>query len=144
MKQRDEFKLEYPCHSPEKDRWFVLRVTRFENSQGLRVVIQPSIDEVSFETPWDSETDFYDVTIHYSLTFYAPTGELMTRWSFFGHGRARSAFFSQDEPVEKAVLAAMRDAAALLVVELGERPEVKGTLQANQEDFDGRAEDHDS
>ena len=26
---RDEFSLEYPCHSPEQKRWFVLRVTHF-------------------------------------------------------------------------------------------------------------------
>ena len=112
--------------------------------QAVRVVIQPSIDEVSLDTPWDSETDFYDVTIHYSLTFFSPAGQLMTRWSFFGHGRARSAFFSDDEPVQKAVLAAMRDAAALLAVELGDRPEVNGTLQANQEQYDRQTEDNDS
>jgi signal transduction histidine kinase len=36
--QRDEFRLEYPCHSPEEERWFVLRATRFESAQGVRVV----------------------------------------------------------------------------------------------------------
>jgi signal transduction histidine kinase/DNA-binding response OmpR family regulator len=35
---RQDFRLEYPCHSPEEERWFVLRVTRFESSDGLRVV----------------------------------------------------------------------------------------------------------
>jgi PAS domain S-box-containing protein len=36
--QRDWFSSEYPCHSPQKRRWFVMRVTRFESGEGVRVV----------------------------------------------------------------------------------------------------------
>jgi PAS domain S-box-containing protein len=36
---RDEFSLEYPCHSPEQKRWFVLRVTRFGDERPGRVVL---------------------------------------------------------------------------------------------------------
>jgi PAS domain S-box-containing protein len=34
-----EFVLEYPCHSPEERRWFVMRVTRFPGEGPVRVVI---------------------------------------------------------------------------------------------------------
>ena len=30
--ERDEFYLEYPCHSPTEQRWYALRATRFGNS----------------------------------------------------------------------------------------------------------------
>ncbi len=36
---RDEFSLEYPCHSPEQKRWFVLRVTHFGDERPGRVVL---------------------------------------------------------------------------------------------------------
>jgi PAS domain S-box-containing protein len=36
---RDEFSFEYPCHSPEQKRWFVLRVTRFGDKRPGRVVL---------------------------------------------------------------------------------------------------------
>ena len=40
---RDEFYLEYPCHSPTEQRWYALRATRFWNSQSsdepVRVVV---------------------------------------------------------------------------------------------------------
>ncbi|HMD98708.1 MAG TPA: PAS domain S-box protein [Terriglobia bacterium] len=36
---RDEFSLEYSCHSPEEKRWFVMRVTRFANEGPSRVVL---------------------------------------------------------------------------------------------------------
>ena len=41
-----EFQLEYPCHSPEEQRWFVVRVTRFQgNGSGGVVVAHENITE---------------------------------------------------------------------------------------------------
>ncbi len=37
--QRETFEFEYPCHSPEEQRWFLLRVTRFKTPGPVRVVI---------------------------------------------------------------------------------------------------------
>ena len=37
--QRDEFSLEYPCHSPAERRWFVARVSRFPGEGPVRFVI---------------------------------------------------------------------------------------------------------
>jgi PAS domain S-box-containing protein len=37
--KREGYLLEYPCHSPQEERWFMLRATRFENSEGLRLVV---------------------------------------------------------------------------------------------------------
>jgi PAS domain S-box-containing protein len=35
----NEFHLEYPCHSPQEQRWFVVRATRFASDQPVRVVV---------------------------------------------------------------------------------------------------------
>jgi two-component system, NtrC family, sensor kinase len=35
----DLFEMEYPCHSPDCDRWFTARVTRFCGSGPMRVVV---------------------------------------------------------------------------------------------------------
>jgi PAS domain S-box-containing protein len=37
--QREEFHLEYPCHSPREKRWFIIRVTRFGGDGPVRVVV---------------------------------------------------------------------------------------------------------
>ena len=34
-----EFVLDYPCHSPEKNRWFYMRVTRATGSGPIRIVV---------------------------------------------------------------------------------------------------------
>ncbi len=36
---KKEFFLEYPCHSPAEQRWFVGRVTRFEGPGPIRIVV---------------------------------------------------------------------------------------------------------
>jgi two-component system cell cycle sensor histidine kinase/response regulator CckA len=37
--RRERFTFEYPCHSPTRQRWFVLRVTRFEDDGKIRVLV---------------------------------------------------------------------------------------------------------
>ena len=37
--QSEEFQLEYSCHSPEEQRWFIVRVTRFGGKGPVRVVV---------------------------------------------------------------------------------------------------------
>jgi diguanylate cyclase (GGDEF)-like protein len=36
---RDEFSLEYPCHTADERRWFSVRATRFQGSNRVRVVV---------------------------------------------------------------------------------------------------------
>ena len=33
------FEMEYSCHSPTQQRWFVMRVTRFQSPGPVRIVI---------------------------------------------------------------------------------------------------------
>ena len=37
--KRARFEMEYPCHSPTEQRWFVMRVTRFQGLGPVRIVI---------------------------------------------------------------------------------------------------------
>ena len=37
--EKNEFSLEYPCHSPTEKRWFNARVTRFPQKGDLRIVV---------------------------------------------------------------------------------------------------------
>ena len=37
--ERQEFHLEYPCHSPQERRWFIVRATRFAGDGPVRVVV---------------------------------------------------------------------------------------------------------
>ena len=38
-RQRDQFTLEYACHRPDQQRWFLARVTCFEDANALYLVV---------------------------------------------------------------------------------------------------------
>ncbi|NJP06587.1 MAG: PAS domain S-box protein [Chloroflexaceae bacterium] len=38
-RERDTFLLEYPCHSPDKERWFIGHITRMVHPDGIYVVV---------------------------------------------------------------------------------------------------------
>ncbi len=38
-RRQSRFEIEYPCHSPTEERWFVMRVTRFKSPGPMRVVV---------------------------------------------------------------------------------------------------------
>jgi PAS domain S-box-containing protein len=37
--RRNQFEAEYPCHSPTEERWFLVRVTKFEGPGPLRIIV---------------------------------------------------------------------------------------------------------
>lgn len=46
-RQQDEFKMEYPCHSPTEKRWFVVHVTRFSwDGQDRFIVAHQDVSEL--------------------------------------------------------------------------------------------------
>jgi PAS domain S-box-containing protein len=44
--KKSVFYFEYPCHSPNKERWFAMRVTKFESEKPMIVVAQMNITEL--------------------------------------------------------------------------------------------------
>jgi len=157
-KEADENSLAWdieigPAHVRLYDQLFqpvfenLVQVDGLRSGSGLRpvsIIIKPSIDEYTLQTPGDTATDFYVVEIHYNLAFYSPSGELIQRWSYSGRGRSRSELFSADESVQKATVAAMRDAAAWLLIEIAKHPDFHTPLQAQQSDNADIPEDHES
>jgi PAS domain S-box-containing protein len=37
--EREQYMLEYPCHAPDEERWFMARVTRFAGSESKHIVV---------------------------------------------------------------------------------------------------------
>lgn len=57
------FSCEYPCHSPEKKRWFVMTVTPMHTGERGAVIIHVDITDRK-----EAETLMYDYAFHDSLT----------------------------------------------------------------------------
>jgi PAS domain S-box-containing protein/putative nucleotidyltransferase with HDIG domain len=71
----ETFSIEYPCHSPEKQRWFIARITRFHVNQSVFVVIhhenitaRKALDETLSESENKFRSIFEESAVAKSLT----------------------------------------------------------------------------
>jgi len=90
-----------------------------------KAVIEPRIEQYSFVTPRDTNSNFYAVTIKYRVNLSTPAGALVDSYQFTGYGTADSGGMSSEKPMKAATTMAMRDAAAKFLVQFPEQASVK-------------------
>lgn len=94
--ERNEFRLEYPCHSPEEQRWFLVRASRYEGAGPAQAVV--AHDNITLRKEAQAEVreqagliDELDVAV------VAMDGEgLITEWN---RGAERMFGWSRDEAI---------------------------------------------
>ena len=89
---------------------------------GLKAVFEPLIDQYSFVTDRDTGGRYYAVTIRYRINLYTPQGDKFDTFTLTGYGSALAKGMSSGGPLERATLAAMRDAAAKFLVQFPQQP----------------------
>jgi hypothetical protein len=95
---------------------------------GVRAILEPSVEEFAFVTPRDAGSPFFAVSIKYRVNVYLPNGKLADSWGFTGYGTAPAEGLSSAPPLQAATALAMRDAGAKLAVEFREQAIVRGLL----------------
>lgn len=98
------------------------------HGDGIRAILEPSIEEYAFVTPRDAGSPFFAVSIKYRVNVYMPDGKLADSWGFTGYGTAPAEGLSSAPPLQTATALAMRDAGAKLAVEFREQAVVRGLL----------------
>jgi hypothetical protein len=95
---------------------------------GVDFLLKPTVDEYAFLTPEDSGVDFYSVSIRFQLNAYAPNGAPLDRWEINSYGRTRSKKLNARESMSSATDQALRDAAATMVLDFRQRPQIRALL----------------
>jgi hypothetical protein len=91
----------------------------------LKAIFEPRIEQYSFATARETGGRHYAVTIRYRINLYSPAGVLADSYTLTGYGSALAKGMSSGGPLERASLAAMRDAAAKFLVQFPEQPAAK-------------------
>ena len=94
----------------------------------LDAIISPTVDAFEFSRPSQSATDLYAVWIRYNLDVYDRDGKLVVRWPVSAYGQSGTSGLSDEESMERAVVLALRDAAAAIAVGLGGQPAIREKL----------------
>ena len=81
-------------------------------------VIEPSIDAFEFSVPEQSQTDAFAVWIRYRIKIFDKAGTQVANWPISAYGKSQTSTFGGDEALRRAAVLAMRDAAALIIMQM--------------------------
>ncbi|MEP7312160.1 MAG: hypothetical protein ABI859_06235 [Pseudomonadota bacterium] len=90
---------------------------------GLNVLFIPRIEQYSFATARDTSGGYYAVTIRYRIDVLTPAGEEADSLTLTGYGSSLDKG-GAGKSLERATVAAMRDAAAKFLVQLPRQPRI--------------------
>ncbi len=84
----------------------------------IDALIEPSIEAFEFETPSQSHTQAFAVFIRYRMRIFDRDGKQFANWPVSAYGKSQSTAMGGDDALRRAAVLAMRDAAALVVMQL--------------------------
>ena len=87
-------------------------------SLGVDALIEPTIDAFEFSVPEQSQTDSFAVWIRYRIKVFDRNGTQVANWPISAYGKSQTSTFGDDEALRRAAVLAMRDAAALIIMQM--------------------------
>ena len=84
----------------------------------IDALIEPSIDAFEFSVPSQSQTDDFAVWIRYRIKIFDASGTQIANWPIAAYGKSQATTFGGDEALRRAAVLAMRDAAALIILQM--------------------------
>ncbi len=84
----------------------------------IDALIEPSIDAVEFSVPSQSQTSSFAVWIRYRIKIFDSEGNQFANWPISAYGKSQSTKMGGDNALRRAAVLAMRDAAALIIMQM--------------------------
>lgn len=98
----------------------------------IDALIEPSIDAFEFSVPNQSQTDSFAVWIRYRLKIFDSEGNQIANWPLSAYGKAMNSLLGGDEALRHAAVLAMRDAAALVILQMDKSTGISALVQARR------------
>jgi hypothetical protein len=80
--------------------------------------IEPTIDAFEFSVPAQSQTEEFAVWIRYRIKIFDDQGNEIANWPISAYGKSLTTTFGSDAALRRAAVLAMRDAAALVILQM--------------------------
>ncbi len=84
----------------------------------IDALIEPSIDAFEFSVPSQSQTSSFAVWIRYRIKIFDSEGNQFANWPISAYGKSLSTAMGADNALRRAAVLAMRDAAALVIMQM--------------------------
>jgi hypothetical protein len=104
---------------------------------GFDAFIEPSIDAFEFSVPEQSQTDAFAVWIRYRIKVFDSQGTQIANWPIAAYGKSMTTTFGGDEALRRAAVLAMRDAAALIILQMDKSTGISSLASAKTQNMPG-------
>jgi len=84
----------------------------------IDALIEPTIDAFEFSVPNQSQTEEFAVWIRYRIKIFDHEGVQIANWPIAAYGKSQTSTFGGDDALRRAAVLAMRDAAALIIMQM--------------------------
>ena len=84
----------------------------------IDILIEPEIEAFEFSVPKQSQTNAFAVWIRYRIKIYDNQGKTIANWPISAYGKSETGTFSDNDDLGHAAILAMRDAAALIILQI--------------------------
>ena len=99
---------------------------------GIDALIEPSIDAFEFSVPNQSQTDAFAVWIRYRIKIFDGDGNQVANWPISAYGKSLSKGIGNDDALRRAAVLAMRDAAALIILQMDKATGISALSEARR------------
>ena len=97
----------------------------------IDALIEPSIDAFEFSVPNQSQTEEFAVWIRYRIKIFDSEGVQVANWPIAAYGKSQTSTFGGDAALRRAAVLAMRDAAALIILQMDKSTGISKLRHAN-------------
>ncbi len=84
----------------------------------IDALVEPSIDAFEFSVPNQSKTESFAVWIRYRINVFDKDGIEVASWPVSAYGKSQTTTMGGSDALRRAAVLAMRDAAALMIMQL--------------------------
>ena len=111
----------------------VIPPTAEPGNLGIDALIEPSIDAFEFSVPNQSQTDAFAVWIRYRIKIFDGEGNQVANWPISAYGKSLSKGIGNDDALRRAAVLAMRDAAALIILQMDKATGISALSEARRD-----------
>jgi len=104
------------------------------NDSSIDMFFKPKIEELQYNMPVETKVNMFEVWIKYHLKFFDAQGNVIADWIQTAYGKTPTAMFkSKEKALNEAMIVALRDVGAGIVLRFNHLPEIKHWLKQREQ-----------
>lgn len=110
----------------------IKKLPPWDSTPAVDLVLAPTVADFQYTLPRETKIKVYEIWMKYNVQVFGKEGELIADWILTSYGKTPTGFMQSDDgALYQAVVVALRDAGAYLVLNFPRMPEMSAWMEQN-------------